>query len=63
MQLSILGEGVEEAPAVGCGKLDWDNIEKAILRVSMQCLFRLNGDHILVPSFDASYSAIMFKTP
>jgi hypothetical protein len=47
---SILRQGVDEAPVLGCGKLDRDNsIEEAILGVSMECLFQSNGDHILVP--------------
>jgi hypothetical protein len=49
---SILRQGVDEAPVLGCGKLDRDNsIEEAILGVSMECLFQSNGDHILVPRF------------
>jgi hypothetical protein len=62
MKLSILCEGVIKPPALGCGKLGQDNIEKGVLGVSMECLFRSNGDHILVPRFDASCLAIMFQT-
>jgi hypothetical protein len=38
MKWSILGKGVFNAPALGCGKLERDNIEKAVLDLSMECL-------------------------
>jgi hypothetical protein len=45
MKSSILSKGVDEALSLVCGKLDRDNIEKALLGASMECLYWSNGGH------------------